>query len=133
MNTTLTLYEEINNIPGQAGVLACLAEVALANGVSRKTFLLANLFAACLMSAALAIYIMIVLLVHRLFWPLILVSHLAYPGISLAGLLLAFSSTQGAVQERYVQGEPSADGIGKRWRGWLNICSAPAVEQRVRQ
>ena len=63
-------------------------KVALANGVSRKTFLLANLFAACLMSAALAIYIMIVLLVHRLFWPLILVSHLAYPGISLAGLLL---------------------------------------------
>ena len=32
LSTTLTLYEEINNIPGQAGVLACLAEVALANG-----------------------------------------------------------------------------------------------------
>ena len=32
LNTTLTLYEEINNMPGQASVLACLAEVALANG-----------------------------------------------------------------------------------------------------
>lgn len=30
--TTLTLYEEINNLPGQASVLACLAEVALAQG-----------------------------------------------------------------------------------------------------
>lgn len=30
--TTLALYEEINNMPGQASVLACLAEVAVANG-----------------------------------------------------------------------------------------------------
>jgi hypothetical protein len=62
--------------------------VALANGVSRKTFLQANLMAAALMAAALGSYNIVVLLVHRLFWPLILVSHLTFPTISLAGLLL---------------------------------------------
>jgi hypothetical protein len=63
-------------------------KVALANGVSRKTFLTANLLAAVLLAAVLSIYIMIILLVHRLFWPAILINHLTFPEISLAGLLL---------------------------------------------
>ena len=63
-------------------------KVALANGVSRKTFLLANLPAAILLAAVLSIFNLIVVQVHNLFWPIIFVSELYFPQIHWAGLLI---------------------------------------------
>lgn len=63
-------------------------KVTAANGVSRKTFLLANLPAAALFAAVLAILNVLLVLVSRLFWPVIMSIQLFYPGISWAGLLL---------------------------------------------
>ena len=62
-------------------------KVALANGVSRKSFLLANLPAAALLAAALALFNIIVLAVHRLFWPAVMPTQLTFPAINLPGLL----------------------------------------------
>jgi hypothetical protein len=71
------------------GMLLFLAnfKVALANGVSRKTFLLANLPAAAVFAAVLALFNGLVLLIHGLFWPIVLVTHLFYPGIHWTGIL----------------------------------------------
>jgi hypothetical protein len=62
-------------------------KVALANGISRKTFLLANLPLALMAAAALVIFNLIVVQIHGLFWPLNFISNLFYPHASLAGLL----------------------------------------------
>jgi hypothetical protein len=59
----------------------------LANGVSRKTFLLANLPLAVMAAASLVIFNLIVVLIHGLFWPLNFIGDLFYPHTSLAGLL----------------------------------------------
>lgn len=63
-------------------------QVALANGVTRKTFLLANLPAAALFAAALALFNALIVQVHSLFWPVIMTSSLWYPRAGLSGLLL---------------------------------------------
>jgi hypothetical protein len=63
-------------------------KVAMANGVSRKTFLLANLPAAAIVAAALSIFNLIVVLIHRLFWPINFISELIYPQTGWAGLLI---------------------------------------------
>jgi len=63
-------------------------KVALANGVSRKTFLLANLPAAGITAAAFSIFNLVVVVVHGLFWPVNLISQNIYPTISWAGLLI---------------------------------------------
>lgn len=73
-----------------AGMLLLLANfrVALANGVSRKTFLLANLPAAAVLAFALALINILVVFVISLFQPIIMVTHLVYPQINWVGLLL---------------------------------------------
>ena len=63
-------------------------KVALANGVSRKTFLLANLLAAGIAAAAFSIFNLVVVLVHGLFWPVIMISQIMYPFISWPWLLI---------------------------------------------
>ena len=62
-------------------------KVALANGISRKTFLLANLPVAVMVAAALSMFNLVVVLVHGLFWPINFTSTLFYPDVSWAGLL----------------------------------------------
>jgi hypothetical protein len=62
--------------------------VVLANGVSRKTFLLVNLPAAGLAAAALALFNLVVVLVHGLFWPIILTSGFFYPQAGVIELFL---------------------------------------------
>jgi hypothetical protein len=63
-------------------------KVSLANGISRKTFLLANLPVAMMAAAALVIFNLIVALIHGLFWPINFISDLFYPHTSLAGLVI---------------------------------------------
>jgi len=63
-------------------------KVALANGIARKTFLLANLPAAGMVAAALAIFNLIVVMVHGLFWPINSISEMFYPFTSWAGILI---------------------------------------------
>jgi hypothetical protein len=62
-------------------------KVALANGVSRKTFMLANLPAAALFAAALSSFTLVVMLLHTLFWPSNLISTQIYPSASWAWTL----------------------------------------------
>jgi hypothetical protein len=73
-----------------AGLLMLLANfrVALANGVSRKTFLLANLPAAVTMAAGLALINQALLLVFEPYQPFIMVTHLIYPTSGWIGILL---------------------------------------------
>lgn len=54
-------------------------KVALANGISRKTFVLANLPAIAIVAAAFSIFSMVVGLIHGLFWPMNLISLQVYP------------------------------------------------------
>jgi hypothetical protein len=63
-------------------------KVVIANGISRRTFLIANLPVALLAAAVLALINGIVVLVHELFWPAVSISHLLYQQVSSAGLLL---------------------------------------------
>ena len=63
-------------------------KVALANGISRKTFLMANLPAAGISAAAFSIFSLVFVKVHGLFWPISLLSNQIYPGIGWAGLLI---------------------------------------------
>jgi hypothetical protein len=63
-------------------------KVALANGISRKTFLLANLPAAGLVAAAFSIFNIVIVQVHGLFWPITSISSQIYPDISWAGSLV---------------------------------------------
>jgi hypothetical protein len=73
-----------------AGLLMLLAnfKMALANGVSRKTFLLANLPAAAVLAAVLALNNLIVPLVVGEFQPIVTVTQLIYPKANWIGLLL---------------------------------------------
>ncbi len=63
-------------------------KVILANGVSRKTFLLANLPAAGISAAALALFNLIAVQVHGLFWPNVLISGWLYPQAGVIELFL---------------------------------------------
>ena len=63
-------------------------KVALANGISRKTFLLANLPAAWIAAAAFSIFNLVVVKVHGLFWPIVMIIEWNYPQIGWAGLLI---------------------------------------------
>jgi len=56
-------------------------KVTLANGISRKTYHLANFPAAILVAAALSIFNLVVERVHSLFWPINSYSELVYPRI----------------------------------------------------
>lgn len=62
--------------------------VTMANGITRKTYLLANLPVAGLVAAALAIFNVLVVQVHALFWPIIMTSSRFYPGSHWTGLLI---------------------------------------------
>lgn len=84
-------------IESTAGIFALLVglvlflvnfKVALANGISRKTFLLANLPAIAIVSAAFAIFNLLVALIHGLFWPMTLISLQAYPQAGWVGALV---------------------------------------------
>lgn len=90
--TPLTLPSEITAwiFALVTGILLFLINfrVMLVNGVSRKTFLLASLPAAAALAAALAIFNLLVIAIHSLFWPMVLFSQLIYPGISWVSLLL---------------------------------------------
>jgi hypothetical protein len=63
-------------------------KVAVANGISRRTFLIANLPVALVAAAALALLNGIVVWVHGFFWPAVSISHLLYQQASSPGLLL---------------------------------------------
>lgn len=70
-------------------------KVALANGISRKTFLLAYLPGAAGFAAALAIFSLVLAWAHSLFWPAVLITRLFYPfsagfGIVLVQFMLYF-------------------------------------------
>lgn len=54
-------------------------KMALANGVSRKTYLLACLPAIAAFAAALSIFGLILAWVHSLFWPAVLITNVFYP------------------------------------------------------
>jgi hypothetical protein len=63
-------------------------KVVIANGISRRTFLFANLPVALLAAAALALFNGMVVLVHGFFWPAVSISHLLYQQPGSPGLLL---------------------------------------------
>jgi hypothetical protein len=63
-------------------------KVALANGISRKSFLLANIPAAGIPAAAFSIFNLIVVKIHGLFWPINTIIEWNYPQIGWAGLLI---------------------------------------------
>jgi hypothetical protein len=64
-------------------------KVAIANGISRRTFMVANLPVALLAAVALSLLNGITVLVHGLFWPVVSITQLFYPqGVGL--LLLQF-------------------------------------------
>jgi hypothetical protein len=63
-------------------------KVALANGISRKTFLLACLPGVAAFAAALAIFSLILAWAHSLFWPAVLITHLFYPFSAGVGIVL---------------------------------------------
>lgn len=63
-------------------------KVVLANGISRKTFLLANLPAAWIAAAAFSIFNLVVVKVHGLFWPITTIIGWNYPQIGWAELLI---------------------------------------------
>jgi hypothetical protein len=80
-----------------AGFFALLLSMALfivnfrmilANGVSRKTFLLANLPAAIIVAAVYAVFNLTVEKVHGLFWPINSISDLVYENINWASFLI---------------------------------------------
>ncbi len=64
-------------------------KIALANGVSRKTFMLANLLTALTAAAALSIFNLSVALIHNIFWPVNFVSNLFFLFPLTWGVLLA--------------------------------------------
>jgi len=68
-------------------------KVTLANGISRKTFLLSNLPTAAIAAAAFAVFTLAAVKVHGLFWPIHSISEEIYPQIGW-GFLLIFQFTQ---------------------------------------
>jgi hypothetical protein len=85
VHQVVPLTVPLENVAGIVALLIGLTlfitnfKLGLANGISRKTFLLANLLAAALASAALSIFNIIAVLVHSLFWPINFVSDIIYP------------------------------------------------------
>jgi hypothetical protein len=71
------------------GLILFLAnfKVVIANGVSRRTFFLANLPVALLAAAVLALMTTVVVLVYSLFWPVMPLSLVIYPLFGWPGLL----------------------------------------------
>jgi hypothetical protein len=69
-------------------------KVALANGISRKTFFLASLFTAAIMAAAFSIFNLTVVKVHGLFWPINSINDVNYPRSGWAEQLLVQFSLQ---------------------------------------
>ena len=63
-------------------------KMAVANGVSRKTFLLANLPAALAAAAAFSVFNYVLYLLLRMFRPVTLISQQVYPQINGAGVVL---------------------------------------------
>lgn len=63
-------------------------KVGLANGISRKTFHLANLLSAGTWAAAFSIFNFLVAKVHGLFWPIAFSSEVFYPQIGWAEILI---------------------------------------------
>jgi hypothetical protein len=63
-------------------------KVALANGISRKTFLLANIPAIAMVAAAFSIFNLVVVLIHGLFWPMTLATIWIYPQAGWVGALV---------------------------------------------
>ncbi len=63
--------------------------VALANGISRKTYLLANLPAAALMAGGLAVFNEVTIWVHNWFWPAVMVLQVTNPQLGPLGLWFA--------------------------------------------
>jgi hypothetical protein len=61
-------------------------KVALANGISRRTYILASLPAAALTASAFSLFNLGVLLFSQLGWPIVMVTNLVYPHISWFGL-----------------------------------------------
>lgn len=94
VHTSVTLTAPLEFTAGMfallTGLLLFIAnfKVMLANGISRKTFLLANILAAVGAAAALSIFNFVVVLATGLFQPVILISHLIYPYSGWAGLLI---------------------------------------------
>lgn len=91
-NTPLTVPTEVT-----AWLFALVAAIALfvtnfkvmlANGVSRKTYLLASLPAAAAFSLALALINQIVNAIHGIWWPLVLIAENIFRGIGWFSLLL---------------------------------------------
>lgn len=70
------------------GLLISTFKVTLANGISRKTFLLANLPAAVIVSAIFSIFNLLVIKIHGLFWPINAISDLIFHNIRWPGFLL---------------------------------------------
>ena len=70
------------------GFLITTFKVTLANGISRKTFLLANLPAAVIVSAVFSTINLLVITIHSLFWPINAISHLIFPFFRWTGFLL---------------------------------------------
>ena len=72
------------------GLLLFIAnfKVALANGISRRTFLLANIPAALASAAAFAIFNQVLLSIYGLFLPIQSITDLIYPAIGWAGSLI---------------------------------------------
>ena len=63
-------------------------KLAVANGVSRKTFLLANLPAALMAAAAFSMFNYVLYLILRTFRPVTLISQELYPQINGAGVII---------------------------------------------
>jgi len=61
-------------------------KVVLANGISRKTFLVANILVACFIAAAYSIFNILLVFVDGLFWPVTLSSQFFFPQIGWPGL-----------------------------------------------
>jgi len=64
-------------------------KVMLANGISRKTYMLATLLSAGTAAGAFATFNLLVMAVHGLFWPIVFITQLYYPTIGWAGVWIS--------------------------------------------
>ena len=91
---SVTLTAPVDVVAGIFALLTGLVffivtfKVALANGISRKTFLVANLPAAWIAAAAFSIFNLVVVKVHGLFWPIATIIGWNYPQIGWVELLI---------------------------------------------
>lgn len=91
-NTPLTVPTEVTAwffaLVAAIALFVTNFKVMLANGVSRKTYLLASLPAAAAFSLALALINQIVNAIHGIWWPLVLIAENIFRGIGWFSLLL---------------------------------------------